>query len=104
MSFKAYIDHIVRVGRTFAYIDGQFKGLVKDRKTLFITSRGDEYGVGSPHEGWDAQEPALRFAFQFIGISDLRFIHASGLELGDAARQEGRSRARNEIKQLASAW
>lgn len=71
---------------------------------LFITSRGDNYGVGSPHEGWDAQEPALRFAFRFIGVADIRFIHASGLDLGEEARRVGMANARSQIQQLTSVW
>jgi len=102
--FKAYIDHTVRVGRTFTFIDRQFKGLVEGKKILFITARGDEYGVGSRHEGWDAQEPSLRFAFQFIGVTDIHFIHANGLDLGDEARQRGLSKARKKIQQLVVDW
>lgn len=103
-SFKAYIDYVVRVGRTFAVIDGQFKGLVVKKKIVFITARGDEYGAGSRHEGWDAQEPALRFAFQFIGVTDIQFIHANGLDLGDKARQRGLSKAKSEIQKLVVNW
>ena len=102
--FKAYIDYIVRVGRTFAIIDGQFKGLVEGKKILFITARGDEYGTGSRHEGWDVQEPALRFAFQFIGVTDIQFIHANGLDLGNEARQRGLSDARTKIQELVVNW
>lgn len=102
--FKAYIDHVVRVGRTFIFNDGQFKGLIERKKLLFITSRGDEYGTGSVHEGWDAQEPALRFAFQFIGMTDIQFIHANGLDLGDEARQRGLNDARAEIQNLVVSW
>jgi len=103
-SFKAYIDYIVRVGRTFAVIDGQFKGLVEGKKILFITARGDEYGTGSRHEGWDAQEPALRFAYQFIGVTDIQFIHANGLDLGNEARRRGLSDARAKIQELVVNW
>ena len=103
-SFKAYIDYVVRVGRTFAVIDGQFKGLVVNKKIVFITARGDEYGAGSRHEGWDAQEPALRFAFHFIGVTDIQFIHANGLDLGDKARQRGLSEAKSEIQKLVVDW
>lgn len=102
--FKAYIDYIVRVGRTFAVIDGQFKGLVLGKKIVFITARGDEYGVGSLHESWDAQEPALRFAFQFIGVSDIQFIHANGLDLGDEARKRGLNEAKSKIHELVVNW
>jgi len=103
-SFKAYIDYIVRVGRTFAVIDGQFKGLVEGKKILFITARGDEYGTGSRHEGWDAQEPALRFAYQFIGVTDIQFIHANGLDLGNEARRRGLIDARAKIQELVVNW
>lgn len=102
--FKAYIDHVVRVGRTFSFTDGEFKGLIEGKKILFITARGDDYGTGSTHEGWDAQEPALRFAFQFMGITDIQFIHANGLDLGDEARQRGMSDARAKIQNLVASW
>ena len=104
MQQRPYIDYIVRVGRTFAIIDGQFKGLVEGKKILFITARGDEYGTGSRHEGWDVQEPALRFAFQFIGVTDIQFIHANGLDLGNEARQRGLSDARTKIQELVVNW
>ena len=101
---KAYIDHIVRVGRTFAVINGKFKGLVEGKKILFITARGGEYGAGSPFEGWDAQEPALRFTFQFIGVTDIEFIHANGLDLGEEFRQRGLNEARTKIQDLVINW
>lgn len=102
--FKAYIDYIVGIGRTFTFIDGQFKGLVEGKKIVFITTRGAEYGIGSPYEGWDALEPALRFAFQFIGVTDINFIHANGLDLGDEAQQQGLTTARAKIQELVPNW
>ena len=103
-NFKAYIDQVVRVGRTFAFEDGQIKGLAKDKKALFITTRGVEYGAGSPYEGWDCQEPALRYAFEFMGVTDIQFIHANGLDLGDEARQRGLSEAESKIHDLVTNW
>jgi len=61
-NFKAYIDQVVRVGRTFMEENGQVKGLAV-KKVLFITSRGVEFEAGSPYEGWDSQEPALGMLF-----------------------------------------
>nr|WP_230968389.1 NAD(P)H-dependent oxidoreductase [Nostoc sp. WHI] len=66
-NFKGYIDQVVRVGRTFTEEDSQVKGLANGKKVLFITSRGVEYGAGSPYEGWDCQEPALRYAERWQG-------------------------------------
>ena len=103
-SFKAYIDYIVRIDRTFTAIDDQYKGLVAGKKILFITAKGDNYGAGSPYQGWDVQEPALRFPFQFIGVTDIHFIHANGLYLGEQARQRGLQEASAKIKDLVSNW
>ncbi len=103
-NFKAYIDQVVRAGRTFTFEDSQFKGLANGRKVLFITSRGVEYGAGSPYEGWDCQEPALRYAFQFMGVTDIQFIHANGLDMGDDARNRGLDAAQSKIQELVDGW
>lgn len=103
-NFKAYIDQIVRVGRTFAIEDNQFKGLVNDKKALFITTRGARYDATSPFSTWDYQTPALRAAFQFIGITQIEFIHAEGLDLGDESQAQGISQAKTEIEKLAAVW
>src|SRR5271163_4747927 len=39
-TLKAYIDQIVRAGKTFAVGPNGFEGLVKNKKALFITSSG----------------------------------------------------------------
>ncbi len=103
-NFKAYIDQIVRVGRTFMLEDGQFKGLATGKKILFITARGVSYGAGSPYEGWDCQTSALRYAFQFMGVTNIQFIHANGLDLGDEARQQGLNEAKSQIQDLVINW
>jgi FMN-dependent NADH-azoreductase len=92
------------VGRTFTDENGQVKGLANGKKVLFITSRGAEFGAGSPYEGWDGQEPALRYAFQFMGVTDIQFIHANGLDLGDEARKRGLDEAQSKIQELVGSW
>lgn len=103
-NFKGYIDQVIRAGRTFTEEDGQVKGLANGKKVLFITSRGVEYGAGSPYEGWDCQEPALRYAFQFMGVTDIEFIHANGLDMGDEVRKRGLYKAQSEIQELVNSW
>jgi FMN-dependent NADH-azoreductase len=104
-NFKAYIDQIVRVGRTFAVVqDGEWKGLVEGKKILFITTRGGDYGANSPIAEWDCQEPFLKTAFKFIGVTDVEFVHANGLDSGDEARQRGLSAAQAEIQKLVTHW
>jgi FMN-dependent NADH-azoreductase len=103
-NFKAYIDQVVRVGRTFMEENGQVKGLANGKKVLFITSRGVEFEAGSPYEGWDSQEPALRYAFQYMGVTDIQFIHANGLDMGDEARKRGLDEAQFKIQELVNGW
>ena len=103
-NFKAYIDQVVRVDRTFMEENGQVKGLANGKKVLFITSRGVEFGAGSPYEGWDSQEPALRYAFQYMGVTDIQFIHANGLDMGDEARKRALDEAQSKIQELVNSW
>jgi FMN-dependent NADH-azoreductase len=100
-TFKAYIDQIVRVGRTFGV---DWKGLVRGRKLLIITARGGDYTPGSPMGVWDYQEPWIRTIFGFIGIEDICFIHAQGLNQGDAARSAGLEKAKRQIAELVKRW
>lgn len=51
--------------------------------------------------GMDHQEPYLRQALAFIGIQDVSFIHAEGLNLGDAALEKGLNHAKAQLAQVA---
>ncbi|MGH7998817.1 MAG: FMN-dependent NADH-azoreductase, partial [Brasilonema sp.] len=83
-TFKAYIDQIVRAGRTFAVTEqGGFKGLVEGKKMLIITARGGDFSPGSPAAPYDYQEPYLKTIFGFIGITDITFINVENLGAGD---------------------
>ena len=102
-NFKSYIDQIVRVGRTFAVTSKGYEGLVKDnKKILVITTRGGSY-ANSP---LDFQEPYLQAIFEFIGVSDsdISFIHAENLAMGDEARQQSLSQARQKIQQFIATF
>lgn len=98
-SLKAWIDHIARVGRTFVYTENGPKGLLKGKKVFVITARGGNYGEGSPVHDMDHQEPYLRTALAFIGLSDVEFIHAEGMSGGT----EGREKAEADIDQTVEA-
>jgi FMN-dependent NADH-azoreductase len=60
-TFKAYIDQIVRVNRTFAVNEQGYQGLVQGKKLLIITSSGGSYRPGTPTAGYDFQVPFLQF-------------------------------------------
>ncbi len=102
-TFKAYIDQIVRINRTFA-IDAQgLRGLVEGKKAVIITARGSEYSATSPYAGYDFQEPYLRVIFGCIGLTDIQFINASSLNEVDA-RTQSLSEARAAIQDAIAQW
>ncbi len=103
-TFKAYIDQIVRPGRTFAVGPNGFEGLVKDKKALFILTRGGAYPPGSPSAARNFQEPYLREIFGFIGVTDLTFVDAENMNRGEDTAKLSREKAQNALKELATTW
>jgi FMN-dependent NADH-azoreductase len=103
-TFKAYIDQIVRAGKTFAVGPNGYEGLVKDKKALFITSSGGAYSAGTPMAKFNFQEPYLRVIFGFIGLTDLKFVGADKLNNGDDAAKQSREKAESALKELATTW
>lgn len=73
---KAWIDHIVRSGKTFSYGQNGYKGLLESKKVVVVTARAGAYRPGTPTEKIDFQEPYLKFILGFIGLTDVTFIHA----------------------------
>ena len=82
---KAWLDQVVRFGKTFSYGETGPKGLVTGKKVYVITSRGGAYAPGTPYAQFDFQEPYLRHILAFIGLSDVTFIHAENQSKPDLA-------------------
>jgi FMN-dependent NADH-azoreductase len=96
-TLKAWLDHVLRAGVTFKYTDTGPQGLLSGKRAFVLTARGGIY-AGS---GMDHQEPYLRQALAFIGIHDVSFIHAEGLNLGADALEKGLNQAKAQLAQVA---
>jgi FMN-dependent NADH-azoreductase len=86
---KAWLDQVVRFGKTFSFGESGPKGLLTGKKVYVFTSRGGAYEPGTPTAQFDFQEPYLRHVLAFIGLTDVTFIHAenqSKPELAAAAK------------------
>jgi FMN-dependent NADH-azoreductase len=103
-TFKAYIDQIVRAGKTFAVGPNGYEGLVKDKKALFITSSGGSFPPGSPMGAYNFQEPYLRAIFGFIGVTDVQFVVADSMNQGEDLAKTSRQKAEAALKELATTW
>jgi FMN-dependent NADH-azoreductase len=99
--FKAYVDQVARVGRTFTISQNGFEGLLKNKKALVITARGGSFAQGTPLAQYDFQEPYLRTLFGFLGVTDVSFIHAENLS-GDETREKSLIAAREAIEKLVT--
>jgi len=82
---KAWLDQLVRAGKTFSYDTSGIKGLLSGKKVYVVTSRGGAYTPGTPLAELDFQEPYLRRVLGFIGLMDLTFIHAENQGRADLA-------------------
>ena len=81
-ALKAWIDHIVRSGKTFAVKDGNPEGLVKGKKVYVAISSGHVYSEGAL-KSWDFMEPYLRTILGFIGLTDLTFFRVEGTNVAE---------------------
>ena len=98
---KAWIDQIVRVGRTVLYSASGVEGVLKGKKVIVLTSRGGAFRPGTPTAQYDHQEPYLRHILGFIGLTDVTFIHAENQKPGELA-EPARAAAIEQIKLAAS--
>ncbi|MDH4874339.1 FMN-dependent NADH-azoreductase [Pseudomonas sp. BN515] len=96
-TLKSWLDHVLRAGVTFKYTETGPKGLLTGKRAFVLTARGGIYS-GSP---LDHQEPYLRQAMGFIGIHDVTFIHAEGLNLGNEFQEKGLASAKAQLAQVA---
>lgn len=98
-TLKAWLDYVVRSGRTFRYTgEGRPEGLLRDKKIYVVAARGGIYVGDSPAKAMDFQEPYLRTVLNFIGLSDVTFIHVEGQAISPVAAEAGLERARVAIK------
>jgi FMN-dependent NADH-azoreductase len=105
-TFKAYIDQIVRVGRTFAVDESGYKGLLHDKTATVITCSGGAYRSGSPLAPYNYQEPWIRAILGFIGVTKLEFVVADGLsevEFGKRDREQYLKPIREQVLRKALA-
>ena len=97
-TLKSYFDHIARAGVTFRYTATGPEGLLSGKKAYIFAARGGRY-AGTPR---DSQTTYVRDFLAFIGITDVEFIYAEGLNLGEPSKQEALADAHQRIEQLAA--
>lgn len=96
-NFKAWADRIARAGLTFKYTENGPVGLLENKKVYIVATRGGQY-QGTPK---DSQTQFLKDFFAFVGLTDVEFIYAEGLNMADG--EASFNSAKESINQLKAA-
>ena len=94
---KAWIDRLAQTGRTFKYTDKGPVGLAGGKTVIVASSRGGIYSTSEGGQAMEHQESYLKVVFGFFGITDVRFVRAEGVGMGDAAKTAAINAARADI-------
>lgn len=104
-ALKAYIDQIVRVGRTFAFNAESaepYIPLLSSKPVVLITSTGGGgYEPGGPFAALNLLEPHLRGVLEFIGLREIHPVRVGFEEFHDERLQLSIAAAEKEIDRLA---
>jgi FMN-dependent NADH-azoreductase len=92
---KAWFDHLARAGETFKYTENGSVGLLKGRKAYVFAARGGVYGDNH------SQTQFVREFLAFIGLTDVEFVYADGLAMGEERRNNSIAAAGAETRRLA---
>jgi FMN-dependent NADH-azoreductase len=100
---KAWIDRILVAGKTFKYGANGVEGLASNKRVIVAISRGGFYGPDTPAAALEHLETYLRGVFGFIGINDLDFISADGVQVGPEHRERALANALEQTKKVNAA-
>jgi len=98
---KAWIDAIARAGRTFQYGANGPEGLATGKKVYVFIASGGVYSQG-PASGYDHLTTYLRSVLGFLGMTDVTFIVAEGVAMGEEAVTAAVAKSRSQIEAIAA--
>ena len=90
---KNWIDAIAKAGVTFRYTENGPEGLVKGKKVYVALARGGRYRGTE----LDSQVPYLKTVLGFLGMTDVTFIYAEGLNMGADNAAQGFAQAQADL-------
>lgn len=107
-SFKAYMDQVMRIGRTWTFEsgvpDGVYKGLLENKKMYLVSSRGDfGYEKEGHNEHMNFQSTYVKLVFGIMGIKDVEEVILENEEYGGEQFSESIKKAEKRIKSMLRA-
>lgn len=106
-SMKAYIDSIVRVGRTFGFdrarVGEPYWPMLSGKRLVILSARGDHgYNEGQRLAAMNHVEPHLRTAFGYIGVTDVTSIAVEYDEFADGRVERSLREAEEAVDRLVA--
>ena len=95
---KAWLDRIAVAGKTFRYGANGPEGLAGGKRVIVASSRGGMH-ANSP---MDFQEPYLRALLGFLGIDQVEFVRAEGVNISAEHKAGALAVARQAIGTLGA--
>ncbi len=99
---KSWIDRVAQAGRTFHYTEKGPQGLAGGKTVIVASTRGGVYSTSEGGRAMEHQESYLQTVFGFFGITDVRFVRAEGVAMGEVKKAEAMTEAANSIARLAA--
>lgn len=91
---KAWIDRIAVAGKTFRYTADGPQGLAGGKRVIVAATYGGQHPADS---GRNFVEPYLRQVFAFLGITEVEFVSAEGLNISPELRTQALEAAQDRI-------
>ena len=98
-TLKAWIDHVVRVGRTVSYSQKGPEGMLKGKRAILVLASGGVYSDG-PARPFDFQEPYLRAILGFIGLTDIDVVRVEGVARNTIGPEKAVASAMAQSKEI----
>ncbi len=95
---KSWIDHVARAGVTFRYTENGPQGLLFGKQAYVFATRGGRYAGTA----FDTQTDFVRNVLGFIGIRDVEFVYAEGLNMGEESKATALQAAHAELARIAA--
>ena len=83
-TLKLWLDHVIRINRSFIATPEGKVGTIADRPTFVLVSSGG-FNVGERARQADFLTPYLTYALASIGIRNVRFFALQGMVFGEEA-------------------
>jgi len=93
---KSWLDQLARAGVTFKYSDTGPVGLLENKPVIVFATRGGLYANTEN----DHQAPFLKQFLGFIGLTDVTFVYAEQLNMGDDNKATALAQARSTAAEL----